>query len=480
MNVLFVYSTLDANTVTRPLDSFANIHFGISYISSALEINSCKTQLLVLCSKEKGNSRNMVAKVMEEFDPSVIAFTSVSTQIPFINHIAQYIKNEWSDKFLIIGGVFSSLNPSQVNFEIYDALCIGEGELPMVELVKQIRGKKEPHGIQNLWIKQKNGLIEKNMTRAFVQDLDTLPFPSRTTWEPWVNSKSKHAILVARGCPHNCTYCSNHAIKKLSSGKYVRFRSPDSIIKEISTIKERYPDTNEIYLQAETMSINKKWIHELCHLLEKYNNTLKRPISYTCNYSVSKHYLSNEYFSSLKRAGINTIEIGLESGSERIRSEVLKRYYTNDDFLKAVSLARQNNMKVNVYNIIGIPGESSHDYWQTIEVNQLARPDQSNTSIFFPYPGTDLYNLCDSSGLIEKGVDTEKERRLAVLDLPTFSKKEIQRAYDWFEYRIFRGNKPFHYRIRKVIRNKIEKYHFLSAVFYKLLPFWHKFRHRVR
>ena len=77
-----------------------------------------------------------------------------------------------------------SLTPAEEMLEIFDALCIGEGEYPGLELVEQLSEGKSPSGIMNLWIKQADG-IEKNPTRPFLQDMDELPFPDREMWNPW-------------------------------------------------------------------------------------------------------------------------------------------------------------------------------------------------------------------------------------------------------------------------------------------------------
>jgi anaerobic magnesium-protoporphyrin IX monomethyl ester cyclase len=117
---------------------------------------------------------------------------------------------------------------------------------------------------------------------------------------------------------------------------------------------------------------------------------------------VAKPFLNEEVFQALARANVRTLEIGLESGSEALPRETLRRHYSNDDFLQAVALARRHGMAVNVYNMIGLPGETLADRWQTVELNRRAGPDRSLTSIFFPYPGTDLHEICRRQGLLNR------------------------------------------------------------------------------
>jgi hypothetical protein len=131
---------------------------------------------------------------------------------------------------------------------------------------------------------------------------------------------------------------------------------------------------------------------------------------------------------------------------------------------------------VDVYNLIGIPGETPADHKETIAVNHRVCPDRSLTSIFFPYPGTDLYRQCEEQGLIQSDSALTAERKVASLDLPTFSRRQIQRAYNWFEFRVYRGHRPLSFRLRKVLRNWIDQSPWLYRGFMRLLPLWHASR----
>lgn len=113
-----------------------------------------------------------------------------------------------------------------------------------------------------------------------------------------------------------------------------------------------------------------------------------------------------------------------------------------------------------------------------MEVNRQAGADNSSTCIFFPYPGTDLYETCKAQGWVAGETNYTAERRVASLDLPTFPRTEIQRAYDWFEFRIYRGHKSLPVRLRKVLRTKIDAHPWIHQSFFRLLPLWHALRHR--
>lgn len=457
MRVMFIYSVEHVGDMLRPLKSWSLIHFGISYISSVLKADGYQTQVVVLGSSDWGNSVNLLKTFMGEFSPHIICITAVTSQYFFVKKIATVIKSQWPDKYLIIGGAHATLNPSEVIRDSFDAVCIGEGEYPVLELCRQIEANTIPHGIANLWIKSADGTIERNSPRPFLQNIDSLPFPDRTIWTPWMREKwgDELVLLLGRGCSYGCTYCCHHALKKVAPGKYVRFRSPESIIKEVASLHATYPTQSRIYLEVESIALDKAWLIDFCEKLEAFNATIDNFISYHCNFRITAQSMDEKIFVALKKAHFFKINIGLESGSERIRREVLKRDYSNRDFLDVAAMARKAGLKIVVYNMIGLPGETYDDYMETVSLNRQCQPDSHFTGIFFPYPGTELYETCVKGGLINTSIDERLERRHPVINLPRFSKSQILKAYIWFNYHVYKGYKPLWWVMKQTILTKI-------------------------
>lgn len=472
MKILFIYSLEDVQSVSRPMRSWSTIGFGISYISSVLKADGHQTQLVVLGSSNSWLSNvKLLNNHVGEFSPHIICITAVASQYPFVKKIASLIKSRWPDKYLIIGGVHATLNPSEVISDSFDAVCIGEGEYPVLELCRQIGANTIPHAIANLWIKSPDGKIEKNSPRSFLQDIDSLPFPDRTIWTSWMKEQSgaELAILLGRGCPYGCTYCCNHALKKVAPGKYVRLRSPENIIKEVAFLHTIYPTQTRIYFEVESIALNKAWLIEFCEKLEAFNATINNFISYGCNFRISPQSIDEEIFLALKKANFFKINIGLESGSERIRREILKRDYSNKDFLDVTAMARKVGLKIFVFNIIGIPGETHDDYMETVSLNRQCQPDMHYTGIFFPYPGTELYDMCIREGFIKAHIDHRLERKQPVIDLPHFSKPQIQKAYTWFNYQVYKGYKPLWWVLMQTVMTKVHSNITLDFLFRRIV-----------
>lgn len=466
MKILFVHSVDDILSPAKPLRTPEQMQFGISYISSTLKQRGHTTTLIVLSRMLGKENLHRADSAIAEFSPDLICFTAVCTEYPLIRDTARYVKALYPHIFMLAGGTHVSLNPADVICDDFDALCVGEGEFPILELVTQMENKKRPSGIKNMWIKTPAG-IEKNPTRPFIEDLDNLPFPDRDMWHRWIaeDPHSANAVLLGRGCPFSCTYCCNSGLRKLAEGPYVRVRSPANIVAEIKEVVDRFPHKRNIHLEVETIGAKKEWAIELCSQLETLNASIKDPISYITNLRITPNLDIETLFSAFKKGNINTLKIGLESGSERIRRDVLNRNYSNDDVIKTVASARRHGLKVIFYNLIGVPGEINADIDETVCVNRICQPDKALTHIFFPYPGTKLYSICRERGLLPDKIDTDLERYKATLDLPGLSKRVIQRRFVWFDYDVYRGHRPIGSLLAKVLVSLFLSNTFLHRIY---------------
>jgi len=269
MKVLFVYSLNFVQSSEKPMEFFKDIQLGISYISSFLKKHGHETKLIILSRMNKEENFRIIERTMKSFNAKVICFTSVASEFSFITTIASYFKENFSDSFLVIGGPHASLMPEDTIKHSFDAVCIGAGEYPVLELLKELQEKKEPKAIKNFWFKNSDGSIIKNSTRPFISDLDQFPFPDRKIWKEWIEEApgASHSILLGRGCPFQCSYCCNHALKKLATGSYVRFRSPENIIKEVKFLNENYLSKKSIFFEIETFAANSKWAFDVCDKL---------------------------------------------------------------------------------------------------------------------------------------------------------------------------------------------------------------------
>jgi radical SAM superfamily enzyme YgiQ (UPF0313 family) len=463
MKVALIFPVQWPYSNDKPMPNYGLIAMGISYISSVLKLNGHSTRLFVLTPR----NANKIEASLDDFNPQLVCLTAVATTYHLIKNFATQYKKKHPQIYLIAGGCHVSLNPEMAIEDSFDAICIGEGEYPVLELAAQMEHGQNPSNIQNLWIKNGSN-IQKNPTRPFLEYLDEIPFPDREMWREWTRYPNRNpAILIGRGCPFKCTYCCNHKLAQLAEGKYYRFRSPQNIVDELRSITEDCPEASHIYFETETIGTNLTFVLEFCSMLESINRERERALTFSINLRVTPNMHLAPLFEALHRANFTHVNIGLESGSERVRRQILNRIYSNDDIINAVTLAKQHGFKVMIYIMIGLPGETLEDFEQTVKLARECQADSYQLNIFYPYPGTILAHISEEEGMVDKSIDMNKlrERGQMVLNLPGFSKKQVMRSFIWFEYNIYKGKKPFHTIMMNVLWRKLN-----TSSFLKMLP----------
>ena len=473
MNVCCIYSTENYVSGEKPLKNFSEVHIGLTYIVTVIKQADYHVQLLVFTPHT--HYERLLQETVTRDHPQLFCLTAATPQYQFICEIAKKIRKLSPLSHIILGGPHATLNPESTMQEgCFDAICLGEGEFAVTEYARQIRAGTMPAHIPNLWIRNRDtGDIEKNQQAPFITDLDALPAMDMTLWEDWIAYQSQlMTVLVGRGCPNKCAYCSNHALAKLGHGSYVRFRSPENVIREIQQLIAKYPAMKGVYLRAETFSVNLNYTIALCEQLTILNKRLAQPLSYIMCFSPhSKLVANDQLFQALKAANVAFVNMALESGSERIRRDILRRpRYTNQDVIQFCQRAKQFNIHVSLCNMMGLPDETLADFKETVACVRECQPYHAHLYIFYPYPGTDLYGTAKEMGLFSgEIVNPIVERKIARLRLPGFPRWQIQREFFLFYYHIFKGHRPFYQIAGRIVREMIFMNSHVNALFKKFI-----------
>lgn len=473
MRIACVYSVESYTTVERPLPHWALFPFGLSVIAAILERAGHTVECWVICP---GSKLDAVAdEILLGFGADVAAFTAVSTQFPAINNFAKILKERAPALHTILGGHHATLAPDDAIASPWiDTICVGEGDQAVVSYTDALADGRRPSDIPGLWVKDpRTGAIEKTPPRPFYTDLDSLPFVNRDHWSRWVNNPDHSSVVVVgRGCPFLCTYCSNHALKSVTTGKFVRFRSPDNIVAEIEQVVASCPDIEEFYLEVETIGAIPRFAFDLSEKLAELNARRARPLRFGTNLSVTTRLVADtegmeSFLAALARGNIRSVTIGLESGSERIRTEILKRpRYTNADIIAFCRAAKRHGIKVSLQVLLGLPTETPAEFRETVAVARACESAGVYLSIFYPYPGTDLHKMAAEMKLFDPTrIRPTAERSRAYLDLPGFPKWRILYEYYTFLFRLYRGQWPMLRILAYSARHMMTSFPALVSVF---------------
>ncbi|MEJ2733789.1 MAG: radical SAM protein [Anaerolineae bacterium] len=363
---------------------------GIMYLSSALKAAGHQVQLAVAAHDDP-------LAVARGFRPDVAAYSVITGSQRYYLGLNQRLKAEMPGVFSVFGGPHPTFFPEMVEADGVDGICRGEGEGAMVELVDAL-AEGGPEAVLDVanWSFFRDGDrhpgVVNNPVRPYVDDLDSLPFPDRALVyerDPIAaRSKIKH-FLTGRGCPYNCTYCFNHALSEIYHGKGRRFRqrSVDHVIEEIRWVREHYPLEFVVFVD-DTFVLSHEWLAEFA---EKYPAQIQqagRPLPFFCN--TRANLVTAEQVRLLRDAGCHSVSMGIETGNDRLRNDLLKRRMSREQILEAAHLIREGGLHFTTTNMIGLPTSTLEDDFETLELNIQARPSYAHVFIFQPYPRTEL------------------------------------------------------------------------------------------
>lgn len=427
-------------------------YHGLGYLSSVLKHAGHRTALIYLWAEPV---KDEFLQRVVAIDPDIIAFSATTHQFPYVAKCARWVKESLPKKLCIVGGPHPTLVPEDVLANPdFDLVCVGEGEYPLLDLVTALQEGREITHIPNLWLCQGGDLI-KNPLRPLLANLDELPFADRDLFDfeqILANNDGWVDMMAGRGCPYACSYCCNPSLREKFKGlgRYVRFRSVENVLSEIRFLASRYR-VKTLNFQDDVFTLDRNWTLRFCWEYEKefafpfWINTRVERIS------------DEEIVAALAHAGCRGVRIGIESGNERLRAEILKRRMSNNEIRHAFALARRHGLNVYTCNMLGIPGETAEMIQETIDLNRELQPADLQFSVFYPYPMTELYDVAVREGYLIEGVSLPSYyERKSILRLPTLTPEELEQGYDRFQQLKddlrFKRENPRKYRVYQVLR----------------------------
>ncbi len=373
----------------------SGLNVGLAYVISSVE-KKHRVKLLDLSFRLK-NYLQYIQREIEEYQPDIIAFSVASFTFQKSLEIGGFIKKLYPGISFIFGGVHPTLLPQEtIQHPLVDAICIGEGEKSFLEYLNKLEAKQEPD-VEGIWYKDRNGCLHKNRLRFFEENIDDLTFPN---WDHWQIEKYldtnlyylpkalKH--LASRGCPYDCSFCSNKAIKEAVPGRYYRARSAENIIEEIklNASKYRAKGFKAIQFVDEIFGLDIEWLRKFCGLYKKEG--LSGEFKWMCATRVDA--VTKEWATLAAQAGCKMVMLGVESGDDHIRMQVYKKNFTRKDILDATFNLRKNGIAFCFYMMIGCPYDNQATIKASLDlVNQLD-PLASYFSFYQPLPKTELLN----------------------------------------------------------------------------------------
>ncbi len=334
--------------------------------------------------------------VIRERKPDLVGVTCRALDLASARVVARLTKSINSDTPVVLGGPATSTCTEQVLADCnVDYAVRGEGEATIVELADALdQSRSDLSSIAGISYRGPSGTVH-TADRPLIKDISSLPSPARDRLlytEQLPERKVRYMMgemITSRGCPYPCTFC---AVRDVWGSAKTRLRTPESVVDEIVHLRDRH-GVRFVTLWDDLFTTSRKRTEAICNLL------LERQVNVEWLCLVRANTINAELLALMKQAGCVQVQMGVESGSERVLDSMLKGI-SLDDMKKASELVHQAGIALHIFLIMGLPGETADEMRQTMDVIPVIAPDCVELSVFAPYPGTPLYQELQRAGKI--------------------------------------------------------------------------------
>jgi len=325
----------------------------IGYLAAALRKSGHQAEVLGLGSTSRFSVAGLRA-YLDELGPGLVGFAAYQRNMHAISGIAGLVK-EHTDAATVIGGPQATFLPEEAlsSLPMIDFVSRGEGEQTIVDLAAALESGAPSGGIAGITSRAPDGTAITTAKRPHAKHLDDYP-------SPWLDGVLDPAampeciLLTSRGCPYNCAFCYTPA----AFDRTIRYHSHDRVLEEISWIAKR--GTGRLWFADPNFSFSAKRVTGILEAI------LHRGLSVQMWLETRADMIGPELLSLMKRAGVHTLAMGLESASAEVMPG-LDKGLELAQIRHAVGLAFDHGIDVELFSQFGLPHESFADAMQTLD-----------------------------------------------------------------------------------------------------------------
>ncbi len=374
------------------------------------------------------HARNLLPEeanaVVRDFDADVVALTAKTLGWPAVIEIALMVREQNPRAVIVVGGPHLTLYAKEsLSWECFDIAVVGDGEETFLEICERVEAGQSLAGVAGTIYRHPDGTLEEGPARALSASIDHYPMPA---WD-LVDIEEYHCLtllkpfatmVTTRGCPWHCGYCSQVYSEKL------RFRDPKLVVDEMEYL-EKEKGVKEIVFFDETFTIGKRRMRKFSKLVQERGLTVK------FNIRARVDTVDREVLRALKAAGLRSIHMGVEAGTDRLL-KIMNKQITREQTMRAFRIAREEGIETRGYFMIGYYDATPEDVEETINFASSIGLDWASFSVATALPGTDLYTVSQERGYVNgdfwREYTVNGGGQLPQLETETFTAEQL-RAY---------------------------------------------------
>jgi radical SAM superfamily enzyme YgiQ (UPF0313 family) len=382
-----------------------DLNIGLKSIHSALLAENHQSYFLTIPSRHY--NEDVIPELtafITRIDPDIIGCSLYTNEFNQIKYFTSVLRKKFHHIPIIWGGVHPTTHPESC-FPYADYVCMGEGERTILKIAQCIDKGESFENTRNLAYKKSDKLIMNPLYPA-IEKLEDFPFPEFLPPYAYIFYKRQIQILdkfnyakfaryrgrvlhalSSRGCPFKCSYCCNSVYQKIY-GKKPRTRTVENLIQGLHTEIRKHKEIKFIFFYDENfLAHDSSYLKKFCDM---YREKISKPFTIMS----SPVYIDEKKIQLLKNAGLMFVQVGLQTGSDRIAKHIYKRNASRSDFIRAVTVLKAYNISTSVDVILDNPFENESDTILTIST--LAKVPKPFNAIFFSltfFHGTDIFLL---------------------------------------------------------------------------------------
>jgi len=384
--------------------------------------------LLSALAKERGHSTDLAVLSDGNLEdkirasrPDIVAFSAKTGEHKYYIAANDVVKSIDENIRTVIGGPHATFFPDLIMEHPFDALCLGEGDDAWGELLDAFEKGEDPAAVPNIITRQSFTDDVRKKIRPRRRSLDDLPFLDREL----VYSRTRlgkfpmRSFMIGRGCPYKCTYCFNHKYNKLYKGKgplHSRM-SVDRIIAELKELKDTYPTQFIKFYDDIFVFTDDDWLTE-------FSEKFPREIGLPFHCLMRANLLTEPILLKLKKAGLSSISMSIESGNDRVRNDILKRNMSKETLLDAFAICKKHGIPTFSNTIFAIPSSTLADDIESLDLNIACGVTFGEFPLFFPYPKTELAEYAINHDYFNGDFDSLHMSYQSTSPLNCFSERE--------------------------------------------------------
>lgn len=372
MNIVLIYPFFSIERVH--IENIEAPPIGLHYLGALLKDQGHDVELLNW--HDARDKPHIIEDALSAIKPDLIGFSIFHANRWGGIQLAKIFKEHFTDVPIVFGGIGATFLDDHLlqHFSWIDIIVRGEGEITFPALIRRIEAQKSYSDLPGLTFRA-GDIIQRNPDAERIEDLDTLPKPA--------THYTFHHLALSRGCPGKCTFCGSPWFW----GPKVRFHSADYFVGQLEILYEK--GQRFFHFSDDTFTLRKKLVLEVCALI------VEKELDITWAAISRVDRIDEETLKAMRMAGCIQISFGVESGSEKIRN-VLNKKFNEDQIRRAFALTVSYGILARAYIIYGCPGESPDTIGDTIRLLKDIRPLVTLFHVLALFPGTYLYNLYKS------------------------------------------------------------------------------------